>query len=119
MGVDYLAKFSGGEVKESLDPANTGPCFRLANKPPRYIVFHDKDGNPTAVAYSLLQSLAFNPPVIILRFSCGTVTLTGENLKPAFQSLIDHLVQDCSWGDERYREEAGLPFVSEIKFDFK
>ena len=120
MGVDLLAKYVGESAKSSLDPANSGPCFRLVNKPPRYLVFHNGDGKETAVAYSLLQSLVHDPSIgLVLRFGSVTVTIEGRNLKPAFQPLMEHLVQECCKGDERQGEAARLRFVTAIKFDFK
>lgn len=117
MGVDLLAKYQGENSKGSLDPKNAGPCLRLADKPPRYVVFLEGDGKCTAVAYSLLQSLVYDAGVgLILRFGSIEVTIKGRNLKPAYQPFMDHLVQECLRGDGRYVEVSGLPFVEEFEF---
>lgn len=122
MGVDFLAKYNSETSKDSLDPANSGPCFRLGNRPAKYVYFRHGDGKHAAFGYFLLQSVVFDPDPdvgLVLRFGSATVTVKGLNLKRLSEPLMDHFVQECSVGDERQGGPAGMPFVTHITIDFK
>lgn len=119
MGVDLLAKYLGDASESSIEPNQAGPCFTLAPKPPRYLVFEYDEGCRTALAYAQLQAVTFEPNKgITLRFGTTTVTIAGLRLKPAFQSFMDHLVRRCAEGNERAGGLAGFPAVTKIEIEF-
>lgn len=122
MGVDLLAKYSGEFSKNSLDPANSGPCFRLGSKRAKYVVFRELSGKHAVFGYLLLESVVYDPDPdvgLVLRFGTATVTIKGRNLEPCSRPLMDHLVQDCCVGDERQGAPAGLPFITTMELGFK
>lgn len=122
MGVDLLAKYQGENSRSSLDPANSGTCFRLGDKPAKYVYFREAEGKFAAFAYLLLQSLQYDPAPeqgLVLHFARTTVTIKGLNLQHVSQSFLDHLVEECLVGDERQGKPAGVPFVTRIEIDFE
>lgn len=117
MGVDLLAKYVPEDSKDSLDPANSGPCFRIGNKPARYVFFRELDGKFAAFGYFILQSLHYDPDPkvgLVLQFGKTTVTLSGKNLMYVARSFMDHRVRECLVGDERQGAPPRAPFVARI-----
>lgn len=119
MGTDFLAKYAGQVTKDSLDPADAGPCLRLGTKASKYVFFRDSSGTHAAFGYFLLQSVTYDPEAgLVLRFGSAIVTLQGRSLGRASRPFMEHLVQECEVGDERQGEMLGFPFVTAIDVDF-
>ncbi|MCG3126032.1 MAG: hypothetical protein CHACPFDD_00860 [Phycisphaerae bacterium] len=119
MGVDLLAKYYGEDSKESLDPADAGPCFRIGSKPAKYVFFR-LDSKLAAFGYFALLSLQYDPGVgLVLYFGKTTVTIQGRNLKPLCQLFMEHLVRDCLVGDEHQGVPPKAPFVEQVVIDFE